>query len=98
MTQFVFNIQGLKKCSAIAADSGRIPQFDEDGDLVLPRPQKHLHFDPSESNVILHIGIDCSCLSLSPPVYHLSIHIILLLCSLMPSPSYTYPARGWARD
>ena len=72
ITQFVFNIQGLKKCSAIATDSGRIPQFDEDGDLVLPRSQKHLHCDPSESNVIVHIGINCFSLSLPPslPVYH----------------------------
>ena len=55
VTQFGFNVQDLKE-TEVAAGSGRAPQFDEDGDLVLPRSWKHSY--RSESNVVLHIDCD----------------------------------------
>ena len=62
ITQFVFNVQGLKEIE-VAAGSGRPPQFDEDGDLVLPRSYRY------ESNMVLQIGINdadiCVMISLS---------------------------------
>jgi hypothetical protein len=58
ISQFVFNIHGLKNCSAIAAAYGSIPQFDEDGDLVLPRSLEHHCDHESNATVTLHIGIN----------------------------------------
>ena len=56
ITQFLLNVQACQsECFEVGAGrAGKtLPQFDKDGDLVLPR--KHQHHRP-ESNVVLQIG------------------------------------------